>query len=97
MVKLLSSGLMLVLFLALMQPQAGYGRGPGLTLPADSVPPVRTNPAEKPAEPLLPEIKEVPKSRRLIKPMAIPAPLPVKTIKIIKPKIITRPIIGIGG
>lgn len=71
------------------------GRGPGLyTVPAalDSLPaPARSaeKPNEKPGDIKPPDIiKEVPKSRRKIKPIAVPAPLPVKPIKIIKPKII---------
>lgn len=37
------------------------------------------------------KIKEVPKSRRQVKPLAVPT-VPVKPIKIIKPKIIRRTI-----
>lgn len=90
-----------------MQPARGNGKvlfGPQLPgimlythLAADSVPATH-GPAEKPVDkPLAPEalpiIKEVPKSRRVIKPIAVPTPLPVKPIRIIKPKIITRGLI----
>ncbi|WP_326991891.1 hypothetical protein [Chitinophaga sp. 212800010-3] len=89
-------------FWAIFQLQNGYGRGhvtttygerPGFNrylIYSDSVPPLK-NQSEKPVEKpdvQLPEIKEVPKSRRLIKPMAIPSPLPIKPIKVIKPRII---------
>ncbi|NLR66812.1 hypothetical protein HGH92_21060 [Chitinophaga varians] len=90
-----------------LQPQKGYGYGHVSTADhmdplTDSIPPARTpadKPVEKPAdasvlpEVKLPEIKEVPKSRRGIKPMAIPSPLPVQPIRIIKPKIIIRKLI----
>ncbi|WP_212005696.1 hypothetical protein [Chitinophaga sp. HK235] len=72
-----------------------------IIMPADSVPPAHSpadKPVEKPVNPSvpevkLPEIKEVPKSRRGVKPMAIPSPLPVQPIRIIKPKIIIRKLI----
>lgn len=41
-----------------------------------------------------PVIKEVPKSRKQIKPVAIPAVKPIKPLPIIKPKII-KPIIKV--
>ncbi|QJB32656.1 hypothetical protein HF324_15070 [Chitinophaga oryzae] len=95
--------------MALLQPHKGYGYGYGyvstanhMGASADSVPPAHMpadKPVEKPVTPSvvpevkLPEIKEVPKSRRGIKPMAIPSPLPVQPIRIIKPKIIVRKLI----
>ncbi|UYQ94107.1 hypothetical protein MKQ68_03250 [Chitinophaga horti] len=33
-------------------------------------------------------IKEVPKSKRKLKPIAVPTPVPVKPLKVIKPKVI---------
>lgn len=90
MIKFLLSTLVVVPALLLAKPHAGYGNIPT----ADTLQPVRTTsdkPIEKPVAKLqehLPEIKEVPKSRRLIKPMAVPSPLPIKPIRIIKPKII---------
>lgn len=55
----------------------------------DTVPPVQKTTEEKPAEEKpattgLPVIKEVPKARKQIKPVALPA-VPVKPVKIIKP------------
>jgi hypothetical protein len=41
-------------------------------------------------------IKEVPKSRRKIKPIAVPAPMPVKPIRIIRPGVIRKTIRVIG-
>lgn len=40
-------------------------------------------------------IKEVPKSRRMAKPIAVPAPIRLKPIKIIKPNVI-KPKVRIG-
>ncbi|WP_106527814.1 hypothetical protein [Chitinophaga niastensis] len=74
----------------LLKPHVGYGHTPA----ADTLQPVRTTPekpVEKPVATLqehLPEIKEVPKSRRMIKPIAVPSPLPIKPIRIIKPTIV---------
>ncbi|MBV8252098.1 MAG: hypothetical protein JO154_05775 [Chitinophaga sp.] len=90
-----------------IQPARGEGKvlsGPELPsicqyihLAADSVPATRIpteKPVEKPLDPeALPIIKEVPKSRRVVKPIAVPTPLPVKPIRIIKPNIITRGLI----
>lgn len=55
----------------------------------DTVPPVQKTTEEKPAEEKpattsLPVIKEVPKARKQIKPVALPA-VPAKPVKIIKP------------
>lgn len=90
MIKFLLSTLVVVPALLLAKPHAGYGNIPT----ADTLQPVRTTsekPIEQPVAKLqerLPEIKEVPKSRRVIKPMAVPPPLPIKPIRIIKPKIL---------
>ena len=75
---------------------------------SDTVPPVKpaeVKPAEnKPANPALPVekiidpvIKVIPKSRKQIKPVAIPGNIPAKTQKIIKPKIIIRRIGSLAG
>lgn len=81
-----------------------YGRSlPGpADVWTDSIPPA-AKPAEKPQQapeekalPLPEVIKEVPKSRRKIKPIAVPAQLPVKPIKIIRPGVIRRTIKVIG-
>ncbi|AWO02054.1 hypothetical protein DLD77_10280 [Chitinophaga alhagiae] len=64
----------------------------------DSIPPKPAKPVEKPQDDVKPPdiIKEVPKSRRKLKPIAVPAPLPVKPIKIIRPKVIKRTVGLIG-
>ncbi|MBS0031027.1 hypothetical protein [Chitinophaga hostae] len=100
------SACLLASILALVQPQKGYGYGYAnredlsayhyITMRTDSVSPA-PKPADKPVEKVidvsLPQIKEVPKSRRVVKPIAIPSPLPVKPIRIIKPKITVRKLI----
>ncbi|NLR80037.1 hypothetical protein [Chitinophaga eiseniae] len=104
MVKVLTSASVLLFAIALLQPSKGYGRDKAIALStryllpvADSVP-LTNHPADKPAEkPVdpssLPVIKEVPKTRRMVKPMALPSPLPVQPIKIIKPKIVIKKLI----
>ncbi|WP_291910030.1 hypothetical protein [Chitinophaga sp. CB10] len=87
--------------LAVARPVAASARAMGnvagmhcTALPSDTVPPA-PKPTEAPQDGKLPDIiKEVPKSRRQVKPLPIPAPIPVKPIKIIKPVII-RPKVGI--
>lgn len=59
---------------------------PDTKKPEESAPPAEVKPGK---------IKEVPKSRRQVKPIPVPN-LPVKPLKIIKPKIIKRTI-GIIG
>lgn len=65
---------------------------------ADTLPPPKkpeeTTPAPTEEKPVS-KIKEVPKSRRQVKPVAVPV-VPVPPVKIIKPKIIRRTI-GITG
>ncbi|NLR57027.1 hypothetical protein HGH93_02875 [Chitinophaga polysaccharea] len=107
MVKVLTSVSVLLFAIALLRPFEGYGHDKAISekapftrylLPvADSVP-LTNHPADKPAEkPVdpssLPVIKEVPKTRRMVKPMALPSPLPVQPIKIIKPKIVIKKLI----
>ncbi|WP_145671545.1 hypothetical protein [Chitinophaga polysaccharea] len=107
MVKMLTSASVLLFAIALLQPSKGYGRDKAMSVTAlsthyllpvaDSVP-LTNHPADKPAEkPVdpssLPVIKEVPKTRRMVKPMALPSPLPVQPIKIIKPKIVIKKLI----
>ncbi|MBO9154465.1 hypothetical protein ACFOTA_19790 [Chitinophaga sp. GCM10012297] len=90
MIKFLLSTLVIVPGLLLLKTSSSYGYAPI----ADTLQPVKTaasKPVEKPVATLqghLPKIKEVPKSRRMIKPMAVPSPLPIKPVRIIKPKII---------
>lgn len=65
---------------------------------ADTLPPAKKPEESTPApteEKPVTKIKEVPRSRRQVKPVAVPA-VPVTPIKIIKPKIIRRTI-GITG
>jgi hypothetical protein len=93
MLKLLS----IFFILVLMKPLAGFS---GDHMPADTVPavkkPVTEQPDVKKPPDELPDvkkldvIKEVPKSRRKMKPIAVPAPVPIKPIRIIKPKIIRK-------
>ncbi|WP_343304277.1 hypothetical protein AAHN97_22135 [Chitinophaga niabensis] len=83
--------------LVLVKPLAGLARE---HVPTDTVPAVKkpvTEPPDvkKPLEELpdvkkLDLIKEVPKSRRKMKPIAVPAPVPIQPIRIIKPKIIRK-------
>lgn len=82
--------------LVLTKPLAGFAGDP---VSADTVPvvkkPVEQPDVKKPTEELpdvkkLDVIKEVPKSRRKMKPIAVPAPVPIQPIRIIKPKIIRK-------
>lgn len=97
MVKLLIYQLVILFTLLLVKPLTGFA---GERMLSDTVPDLKKPVPEQPdvkkvvEQPLdvkkLDVIKEVPKSRRKLKPIAIPAPVPVKPIKIIKPKIIRR-------
>ena len=58
--------------------------------PAEVKIPSDADASAKPEPVLKPIVKIVPKSRRQVKPVAIPNRLPVKTPKIIKPKIIIK-------
>lgn len=107
MVKVLTSVSVLLFAIALLLPSKGYGYDKAISgtalstrylLPAADSVPLTSHPADKPAEkPVdpssLPVIKEVPKTRRMVKPMALPSPLPVQPIKIIKPKIVIKKLI----
>jgi len=97
MAKLLIYQLFIFFVLLIVKPATGFARE---GMPSDTVPVVKKSGPEQPdvkkvtEQPLdtkpLDIIKEVPKSRRKLKPIAVPAPIPVKPIKIIKPKIIRR-------
>jgi hypothetical protein len=58
---------------------------------SDTIPEVKKSKSkqEEPAKPNV-IIKEVPKSRRQMKPVVVPKAVPIKPIKIVKPKINTR-------
>jgi len=102
--------LTVIFLLSLFYPLLGHandGSSPGFrNLPGiykvhglvDTLPPAKkpeeSAPAPTDEKPVV-KIKEVPKSRRQVKPVAVPA-VPVTPIKIIKPKIIRRTI-GITG
>ncbi|SHM86353.1 hypothetical protein [Chitinophaga sp. CF418] len=78
-------------------PQPTYKVIPPDAVPLDTIPvkkPVETETVEPTQElPVEPVIKEVPRSKKQLKPIAVPpAVLPVKTPKIIKPKIVIRKI-----
>lgn len=88
--------LLLAFFFIITQSKASEGK-PVCTLTihqpvyafADTVPPVKKTTEDKPADDKpattgMPVIKEVPKARKQIKPVALPA-VPVKPIKVIKP------------
>jgi hypothetical protein len=106
MAKLLIYQLVIFLILVVVRPLPGFAREviPSDTIPVNKKPVPEQPDAKKITEqpdvkkvteqPLdaksLDIIKEVPKSRRKLKPIAVPAPIPVKPIKIIKPKIIRR-------
>ena len=78
--------------MAIAKPVAGAARG--VPPVADTIP-AQAKPGEVQEEVKAPEIiKEVPKSRRQIKPVPVPTPIPVKPIKVIKPKVI-RPKVGL--
>ncbi|GAA0525023.1 hypothetical protein [Chitinophaga japonensis] len=98
-----------LLGLAIVAPLALLGRETGnvygselpdirlMSMARDTVPPGVT-PGETQQEVKPPEIKEVPKSRRKIKPAPVSAPIPVKPVirpKVIKPKVI-RPKVGLS-
>lgn len=50
-------------------------------------PPSTKNPVDEVVKPI---IKQIPKSKKQVKPVAIPGKLPVNTQKIVKPKVIIR-------
>lgn len=108
MKHILTYPLAFVIALAFIKPVAGFARETGkekeALLPDGPVMPAMTTdtvpPQPKPEdvqknEKKIPDIiKEVPKSRRQVKPLPIPAPIKVKPIRIIKPKVI-KPKVGI--
>lgn len=105
MKQFLTYQLAFIITLAIVKPVAGFAREtgegkerflPGIRLmpPVADTVPAQAKPGETQQEVKVPDIKEVPKSRRQVKPLPIPAPIPVKPIKIIKPKLI-RPKVGL--
>lgn len=92
MKQFLTYQVLLIIALAIAKPVAGAARGP---YPVADTIPAQAKPGEVQEEVKAPEmIKEVPKSRKQIKPVPVPAPIPVKPIKVIKPKVI-RPKVGL--
>lgn len=75
----------------------GFRNLPGIytRTASDTIPDTKKPEENTPAETKPVKIKEVPKSRRQVKPVPLPS-VPVKPLKIIKPKIIKRTI-GILG
>ncbi|PSL21488.1 hypothetical protein CLV42_12342 [Chitinophaga ginsengisoli] len=78
-------------------PQHPYRIIPVNTVPLDTIPvkkPVETETVEQKQElPVEPVIKEVPKSKKQLKPIAVPTVVtPVKPPQIIKPKIVIKKI-----
>ena len=55
--------------------------------------PVAKNPLEEAVKPV---IKTIPKSKKQLKPLALPGNLPVKPGKIVKPKIIIKRVGSLG-
>lgn len=78
-------------------PQPTYKVAPAYTALLDTIPvkkPVETETVEPKQElPVEPVIKEVPKAKKQLKPIAVPTVVtPVKPPKIIKPKIVIKKI-----
>lgn len=61
---------------------------------SDTIPAVKSSTVEE--ESPRKKIKKVPKSRKQVKPITVDPNLPVKPIKIIKPKIIRRTVGSVG-
>lgn len=96
--------LLLFIFISPFTGQANDGSSKGFrNLPGiyktrtalDTIPDTKKPAENTPAQTKRGKIKEVPKSRRQVKPVPLPS-VPVKPLKIIKPKIIKRTI-GILG
>ena len=68
------------------------------TIPAVKTSPTQTEPTtEGPIDKVIkPVVKQVPKSKKQLKPVAIPGNLPVKPLKTVKPKVIIRKIGAVG-
>jgi hypothetical protein len=86
---------LLTVFSVALQSKANEGKPvmlpgihPSVYMSADTIPPVKTTDEkpgeEKPVTTGLPVIKEVPKARKQLKPVALPT-IPVKPVRIIKP------------
>ena len=107
MTKTLTQRLIFVMMVTAIFPFTSFGndrcikRFHDLSVPykigtvSDTIPPTIKPEEDAPAKTKPDIIKEVPKSRRQVKPVVVPK-VPVKPIKIIKPKIIRRAI-GIIG
>jgi len=85
-------------------PHLPFEGKPSFTVSIDTVPPTKKTvvPEETPApsqpvkEVIGPVIKEVPKSRKQVKPVALPTNgIPVQTPKVIKPKVVIIKKIGL--
>ncbi len=100
----------MIVFIGLFRPAFGRSGPLHTNTPLDSIP-AASKPGEKNPQipesktvplqevktaPLPDIIKEVPKSRRKIKPIAVPAPMPVKPVRIIRPGAIRRVIRVVG-
>lgn len=85
-----------IFFLLLMaRPAQSMAGSIGTEAVTDTVPDTRKPPQKKEkgketAKKKPDIIKEVPKTRRQMKPIPVPAPIPVKPIKVIKPKVIKK-------
>ena len=107
MTKTFTQRVIFVLILAAIRPLAGLGNDAGINrfhglagnyrpgIVLDTVPQTKKTGENVPDNKKTEIIKEVPKSRKQVKPAALPK-VPVQPIKIIKPKIIKRTI-GIIG
>ncbi|MFD2890288.1 hypothetical protein [Chitinophaga cymbidii] len=86
----------LICLLFMVRPLRGLGNSDVRPVAVTDTVPAAPKPAEKGKEKETvkkqkPDIlKEVPKTRRKLKPIPIPTPIPVKPIKVIKPKVIKR-------
>jgi hypothetical protein len=61
---------------------------------SDSIPVNKKSPGQSDSQVPASAVKEVPKARKQIKPMAVPATTTIKPVQIIKPKII-KPVVRI--
>ncbi len=106
---MLTRRLIFIVLLFIIRPLTGFGNDGGMKgfrnlagiykmrSVADTLPEVKKPEEESPSPTTRPDkkIKEVPKSRRQVKPVPLPT-VPVKPIKVIRPKII-KPITGLIG
>lgn len=83
----------IIFLLMIARPLRGLGNGDIRLVAVSDTVPNAPKPPEKQQEKAkkVPDIiKEVPKTRRQLKPAPIPTPIPVKPIKVIKPKVLKR-------